>query len=199
MSIELLRSLAWTDYRLTLLLVVGIPLGLLIWSIARKAHPISHLLVIYWRVAVLLGIATYLMMAEIPYSFLVRLVALVLIPISLWFWVDLNEEIDDRQDELKLALTTWRWAITIYCAIAAIGQAALLTLAKCFGSTAALNADVCQAWLLAPWGWKAIVHANTNAGKLGIIALLGLLLYSLYFLYFMAFRLTKQGRSATNL
>ncbi|MGB7412939.1 MAG: DUF3177 family protein, partial [Thermosynechococcaceae cyanobacterium] len=72
MPIEILEPLAWTDYRLSLLFVVLAPLGLLVWSILKRAKSITHLLVIYWRVASLLLISVYLMMAELPFSFIIR-------------------------------------------------------------------------------------------------------------------------------
>jgi hypothetical protein len=194
MPIEILQPLAWTDYRLTVLFVVLVPLGLLIWSMLTKAKPITHLLVIYWRVASLLLIAVYLMMAELPFSFIVRFCGLLLVVISLWFWADLNEEIEDRRGELKLAFGTWRWAMTLYGVLAAIGQIPFL---RCALSKAAVSDSMCQVWLKAPWGYKALLHGGTSAGKLGFVATIALILYGLYFFYFLLFRLGKQGRSAT--
>jgi hypothetical protein len=56
--------------------------------------------------------------------------ARILIPISLWFWVDLNEEIEDQpQGTLKLALNSWRWAMTIYGTLGALTQ---VPFAVCF-------------------------------------------------------------------
>lgn len=194
MPIEVLRSLVWTDYRLSLLFVVIAPLVLLIWSVAKQAKPITHLLVIYWRVASLLLVTVYLMMAESPLSFIVRFCALLLVLISLWFWADLNEEIEDRRGELKLAFSTWRWAMTLYCGLAALGQIPFL---NCGFSKEVLAGSMCQAWFHAPWSYKALLHGSTNAGKLGFIAMIALILYGLYFFYFLLFRLAKQGRSAT--
>jgi len=49
--------------------------------------------------------------------------ARILIPISLWFWVDLNEEIEDQPSGISLST---RWAITVYCLLGAIAQLPLL-------------------------------------------------------------------------
>ena len=135
MPIELLRSLLWTNYRLGILFAGLIPLGLLIWSIRQRARPMTHLLVIYGRVASLLVIAGYMMIAEIPWSFVVSFGALILIPISLWFWVDLNEEIEDRRGQLKASFSAWRWAMTLYCVVVALGQIPFL---KCAFSKGAI-------------------------------------------------------------
>jgi hypothetical protein len=194
MQIELLRSLVWADYRLAVLFMVLIPLVLLIWAFVQKAEAIQHLLVIYWRVSSLLAITVYLMIAELPVGFLASLGVLILIPISLWFWVDLNEEINDRQDRLKLALTSWRWAVTVYCALGVVFQLPFL---RCGFSREAIATPFCQVWLEAPFLFKNIFHANARVGTLGFLGVVGLIVYTLYLLYFVFVKLGKQGRSAT--
>jgi len=62
----------------------------------------------------LLAITIYLLIAALPVGFISGLMARILIPISLWFWVDLNEEIEDQpRGALKLTFNSWRWAITV--------------------------------------------------------------------------------------
>lgn len=195
MPIELLRSLVWTDYRLAVLFTVLIPLVLLLWAFIQKVESIQRLLVIYWRVSSLLAITVYLMIAELPIGFLASLAVLILIPISLWFWVDLNEEINDvQQRSLKLALTSWRWAITAYCIVGVMFQIPFL---GCAFSRETIASASCQVWLEAPFLFKEIFHANTRVGTLGFLGIVGLIIYLLYLLYFVFVRLGKQGRSAT--
>lgn len=194
MSLEMLRTLVWTDCRLALVFLVFFPLGLLVWAIIENAQPISRLLVIYWRVASLLLITMYLMMAQVPLSFVTLFLALLLVPVSLWFWVDLNEEIDDRRGKLKLALASWRWATTLFCLMSA---AALSPYLGCAGSKTAIAADQCQVWLEPAYGVAAIAHASSGVSRINILATLALVLYGFYFGYFLLFRLSKQGRSAT--
>ncbi len=193
MSPELLRSLVWTDFRLAVLFCVLIPIGLLIWSVLKNAKAITHLLIIYWRVSSLLAITVYLLMAQNPIGFITGFAALILIPLSLWFWLDLNEEIADRRGLLKLAFNAWRWATTIYCIAAVVVQAPYL---KCAGSKTATIAAECQAWLEPPRLYQTIFHASTKAEKLGFLAIIALLLYGLYLGYFVIFKFTKQGRIA---
>ena len=194
MPIELLRSLVWIDYRLALVFAVLLPLGLLIWSLIRRIKPITHLLMIYWRVATLLMICVYLMIAQLPFSFIARTVALILIAISLWFWVDLNEEIEDRRGELKLAFTTWRWAMTLYCTLAALGQ---IFFWQCAFSKVAIETEICQVGLEPPFGFRELIHADTNVGRIVFLSITALIAYGFYLVYFLVFRLSKQGRSAT--
>jgi hypothetical protein len=197
----------WLDYRLAVVFTVIIPLILLIWSAFKQVESIQRLLIIYWRVASLLMITIYLMIPLFPegektgffyqilaYGFVTGFLARVLIPLSLWFWVDLNDEIKDLAPSwLKLSLTAWRWAITLYCSVGAI---ATLPFLSCAFSGTELNTPYCQAWLQAPWHYKEGFHPNLSAGFLGFLGIMGLIIYLLYFASFLLFRLGKTGRIA---
>jgi len=71
---------------------------ILLLGVCAKAEAIQRLLTIYWRVSSLLAITIYLLIAALPVGFISGLMARILIPISLWFWVDLNEEIEDQPE-----------------------------------------------------------------------------------------------------
>lgn len=188
--------LVWMDYRVAVLFTVIVPLILLIWAFVQKNEAIQRLLIIYWRVASLLAITVYLMINAIPISFVTGIVARLLIPVSLWFWADINEEINDLpQRELKLAITSWRWGITVYSLLGAILGTPFLTCAIS-SRQALLSNPFCRVWLDPPWGYKQMFHANTNEGFLGFLAILALIIYVSYLSYFIFFRLGKQGRSA---
>ena len=188
------EPLVWTDYRLAVLFAVIVPLVLLIWAFVQKNEPIQHLLTIYWRVASLLAITVYLMIAALPISFVSAVLARILIPISLWFWVDLNEEIDDQtRTPLKLLFNSWRWAVTIYCTLGAIANALFL---QCAISKAALGTRFCQVWFDPPLLFKQYFHANTSTKFLGFLGVVGLLVYVACIGYFVLIKLGKQGRSA---
>jgi Protein of unknown function (DUF3177) len=189
-----LRSLVWTDYRLAVMFTVIVPVILLIWALVRQSDAILRLLIIYWRVASLLMITVYLMIPSWPIGYITSFAARVLIPVSLWFWVDLNDEIKDLpQTSLKFALTSWRWAVTIYSSLGAIATLPFLSCAFSPGST---DTPFCRFWLEAPWRFKEIFHANSTPGFLGFVGMVGLIVYTLYFAYFLFIRLGKQGRSA---
>lgn len=188
------QPLVWLDYRLALIFTVILPLILLISSAFSQIESIRRLLIIYWRVASLLMISIYLLVPSWPLGFATGFAARVLIPISLWFWVDLNDEIKDLPPSfLKLVLTSWRWAVTLYCSLGAIANLPFLS---CAFSPGAIDASFCQVWLEAPWQYQSIFHRNTSPGFLGFLGIVGLIIYILYFAYFLFFRLGKQGRSA---
>ena len=112
------QPLVWIDYRLALLFTLIVPFFLLIWAILSQVEAIQRLMILYWRVASLLMISLYLMIPGWSIAFVTGFVARILIPISLWFWVDINDEIKDLPGSgLKMALTSWRWAITLYCTL----------------------------------------------------------------------------------
>jgi len=188
------RPLVWMDYRLGVLFTVIIPLILLVWAFVEKSEAVQRLMVIYWRVASLFVITIYLMIGGWSIGFITALAARILIPISLWFWQDINEEINDLPERnLRLGVSSWRWAITAYGLLGAIGQIPFLS---CAFSAGAMNQQFCQVWQEPPLLFKAYFHANTKEGFLGVIGLMALVFYVAYFGYFLLFRLGKQGRSA---
>jgi hypothetical protein len=186
------QPLIWMDFRLAVIFTVLIPLILLVWVFAQKVPVLQRLLIIYWRVASLLAIAVYLAIGSISLSFIAAFVAQVLIPLSLWFWADLNEEIADLPpSSLALGFSSWRWATTLYSSLGAIATIPFISCA--FGGT---KTDYCQAWFQPSWLYYQFFHANSKPEFLGLLGILGLIIYTLYLINFLVIRLAKQGRSA---
>lgn len=189
-----LRPLIWMDYRLAVLFAVIVPLILLIWAFVQKSEAIQRLLTIYWRVSSLLAISVYLLIPALPVGYISGLMARILIPISLWFWLDLNEEIDDQpKGALKLTFNAWRWAITIYSVLGAIVG---IPFVRCAFSGAAAASPFCNALREPPLLFKDYFHANSTPQFLGFLGIVGLIFYVLCLSYFVIFKLGKQGRSA---
>ena len=173
-DVAFLRPLVWMDYRLAIVFTVIAPLILLIWSTTQKKEAMQKLLIIYWRVASLLMITVYLMIPGWKISFLTGIAGRILIPLTLWFWVDLNEEIRDLpKSTLKLVFTSWRWAVTIYSLLGVAANS-----------------------LFIPCGLDTTTAQTANEGFLGFLGACGLSVYILYLVYFLLVRLGKQGRSA---
>jgi Protein of unknown function (DUF3177) len=189
------RPFVWIDYRLAVLFLVIIPLILLIWAFVQKAEGIQRLLAIYWRVSSLVAITIYLMIAQYPVSFISGFIAQILIPISLWFWVDINDEIEyQTSGSLKFIFTSWRWATTVYCFLGAL---AFIPFLGCAFSGNMLKTPYCRVWFEAPLLFKEYFHANSKAEFLGFLGITSLVIYVLYLSYFVLIKLGKQGRSAT--
>jgi len=190
------RALVFTDYRLALLFAVFIPLTLLIWSWVEKSEAISLLLTIYWRVSSLLAVTVYLMMGGLAVSFVTAFLSKLLIPISVWFWADLNEEIREQpKRSINLGFNAWRWAITIYCAIGAVVQ---LLFMGCAFSATEFAGSTCQTWLEPSLLLKDAIHGGLTGGFLAFWGLAGLAIYAACLGYFLLVKLGRQGRSALN-
>lgn len=190
----LLKSLVWTDSRLAFLFCILIPIILLVWATVQNIPSIQRLLMIYWRVSSLLLISVYLLIPVWQLGYLTSLIARILIPISLWFWVDINDEIRDLpKTKLKLSITSWRWAMTLYCVLGAIAN---LFFVSCTFATDVTSQTFCRVWLEFPWQYKNFMHPNATTGFLGFLGMTGLIVYIIYFMYFLLFRLIKQGRIA---
>ncbi|MGB3614059.1 MAG: DUF3177 family protein [Elainellaceae cyanobacterium] len=194
MSQELLRSLVWMDYRLAVLFTVVAPLVLLVWAFVRKQDVMVRLLIIYWRVLSLLAITVYLMIGGFPFSILTGLASHILIPICLWFWVDINEEIVEQPPSpLKTTFTSWRWAVSIYGGLGAIAMVPFL---PCAFDQQTAATPFCRVWFEAPLLFREYFHANLTPGFLGFLGLVGLIVYLLCMGYFVFVRLGKEGRTA---
>jgi hypothetical protein len=189
------RPLVWMDYRLAVLFTVVMPIILLIWVFVQKAEAMQRLIMIYWRVSSLLLISLYLMIGEFGVSFISSLMARILIPICLWLWVDVNDEIEYQQSgPLKLIFTSWRWAVSVYCVLGAIASLPFL---GCAFSETAIKTPYCRVWFEAPLLFKEYFHANSKPGFLGFLGIMSLIVYVLYLSYFVLVKLGRQGRSAT--
>ena len=195
-SLWTLEKVVWADYRLAVLFSVFLPLILLVWAFIKKSEGIQLLLTIYWKVASLLMITVYLMIGGFNFSFIAGLMARVLIPLSLWFWEDLNEEIREQPNTpLRFAFVAWRWAVTVHSAMGTIFVAFFL---PCAFSNARFAGEACQTWLQPPLLYKQYFHGGYTNGFLGFFGVLGLVIYLISLGYFVFVRLGRQGRSAMN-
>ncbi|MDB9526793.1 DUF3177 family protein [Oscillatoria sp. CS-180] len=191
-----LEKFVWADYRLAVLFTVLVPLVLTVWAFVTKSPGIQMLLTIYWRVASLLMITVYLMIGGLTFSFISGLMARVLIPVSLWFWEDLNEEIQEQPNSpLRFVFVAWRWAVTVYSAAGAVLIAFFL---PCAFSRARFAGEACQVWLKPPLLYKEILHGGYTHSFLAFFGVVGLIVYLLALGYFVFVRLGRQGRSAMN-
>ena len=189
-----LEKFVWADYRLAVLFTVFLPLILLVWAFVQKSEGIQQLLTIYWKVASLLMITVYLMIGGLTFSFISGFMARVLIPISLWFWEDLNEEIREQPNSaLRFAFVAWRWAVSVYSGIGAVVVAFFL---PCAFARVRFAGEACQTWLEPPLLYKEIFHGGYTNGFLAFFGILGLIIYLLALGYFVFIRLGRQGRSA---
>ena len=193
------RVLVWLTYRLAATMALGLPLVLLIWSTWRGDSVVQRLLGLYWKVASLMMISLLLLTDERPLGYVVAVVAPVLMVVSVWFWVDLNEELADQPTWRPLPLTVrlWRWALSGF---GVISLATTATGLRCMESP---SSD-CAAWLEAPQGLHRVVEtvfdfvfggqwSEPVAAFVGYVALVA---YLAGFLQWLLVRLPRHGRVA---
>jgi len=189
-----LRSLVWTDYRLAVLFTLILPVVILIWATVQQSNAIVRLLLVYWRVSSLLLITVYLLMPGWSVGYVTGFAARLLVPLSLWFWVDLNEDITEQPPSiLRLVLTSWRWAVTGYCLLGALIYVPFLS---CAFSRETRATSFCQVWLEPSLAYKGIFHGAYKPEFMAFWGGVAFFIYLMSFAYFIIVRLGKQGRSA---
>ena len=198
----LYRTLVWLDYRVAVLITVGVPLVLLVWASVRREGALVRLLGIYWKLASLLLITTLLLTDRRSTGFVLAVIAQLLLVIGVWFWVDLNEELEDLPPwrPLPLTLRLWRWSLTIWGLIgAAFSATALVCLSK-----AAMATPRCAVWLQPPFGlhehlsrvFGFVFGGNWTPTIAAFIGWVGLVGFVVGLLQWLLVRLPKMGRVA---
>ena len=194
------RTLVWLTYRLAAMFALGLPLVLLVWASVRREASMVRLLTIYWKIASLLAISVLLLTDQRPIGYLTTFLAPLLMVASVWFWVDLNEELADLPPWRPLPLTVriWRWALSGFGLMAA---AMASTSLACVKDVAGAN---CRVWLEAPQGLHRVAErlfdfvfggqwTEAVAAFIGYVALVA---YVVGLLQWLLVRLPRQGRVA---
>ena len=197
------RTLVWLDVRLGLLFAVGLPLVLLIWSALRQQGSLLRLLGLYWKVSSLMFIALMLHVGNQAIGYPLVVVAQLLMVTVVWFWVDLNEELQDLPPWRPLPLTVriWRWCLTLQGLASALLASTAL---GCLLNRQSFAAARCLVWRQAPQQLNAITDRGLDfviggdwnpslAAIAGTIALVG---YVVGLLQWLLVRLPRQGRIA---
>lgn len=193
MDATLIRQLVWLDYRLALLFLFFVPFGLLCWTFRIKSEAIKRSLLLYWRVASLFLITIYLAIGSLGISFISGIIAEILIILALWFWQDLNEDIEAAHQSIRPIYLGWRWAATVYCGISIILRSLFANCA--FTKFEQLTAN-CKIWFEPPLSFSSTFHNGVPVENLAFFGAVGGIVYALYLFYFLAFNLPKTGRIA---
>lgn len=197
----LYRTLVWLDYRLAAVFALGLPLVLLVWSALKREQALTRLMGIYWKVASLLLITVLLLTDNRPLGYLLAVLSQLLVVISVWFWVDLNEELADLPPwrPLPFVARAWRWGLTVFGVLGAALSAVALS---CVGG--GLTRPICRVWLEAPddlHGGVASVFdfvfgGSWTAAIAAFVGYVSLVAYGVGLLQWLVVRLPKQGRVA---
>jgi len=198
-----LRTLVWLDFELAVPLFVVAPLGIFFASFTQDdAHEaLRRLMVGYWQASSMLMLTVFFNIAQQPIGFLTALVAQVMIPISLFWWRDLEEEIRVSATQgrsLERLFLLWKPLATILALAGAVTQLSTL---RCLtiAPNELLSDPQCAAWLEPPFDFYNVHVGMLLQGALtrdsfGAIAYAGLAVYVGYTVYMITRVLPRVGR-----
>ena len=194
------QALVWLSYRVAGTFAFGLPLFLLIWAKIANESSIDRLLSIYWKVSSLYVISLLFLSVESQLGQIISLIAPILMVISIWFWVDLNEEIDEMFIYEPISLTTriWRWSLSFW---GILNTGLHLYSWRCLNS---INEPFCDTWREIPYHSfvttkiiiKFILGGNWTTTFSTFFGYLALTLYLLGFLQWLIIQFPKNGRFA---
>ena len=190
----------WLSYRIAATFAFGLPLCLLIWAKISNSSSIDRLLTIYWKVSSLYAINLLFLSADSQLGQLISFIAPLLMIGSIWFWVDLNAEINEMSIYKPISLTTkvWRWTLSFW---GILNTGLHIFSWRCLNS---INASVCDTWREVPNNLfittkiiiKFILGGTWTTAFATFFAYLGLILYLIGLLQWLIMQLPKNGRFA---
>ena len=194
------QILVWLSYRIAATFAFGLPLFLLIWAKISGLSSIDRLLSIYWKVSSIYVINLLFLSGNSQLGQLISFISPILMVVCTWFWVDLNEEIDEMFIYKPISLTTiiWRWSLSFWGILNTILH---LVSWDCLNS---VNSSYCNYWKEIPQNFfisiktiiKFILGGNWTTGFATFFAYLALILYLIGLIQWLIIQLPKNGRFA---
>ena len=194
------QILVWLSYRIAATFAFGLPLVLLIWAKRSNLSSINRLLSIYWKVSSLYAIKLLFLSVDSQLGQFISFIAPILMVGSIWFWFDLNAEIDEMPINKPIALTTriWRWTLSFWCIL----HTGLHSFSwRCLNS---IYENYCDTWREIPFNSfittktiiKFILDGNWSKGFATFFAYLALILYLIGLVQWLVIQFPKTGRYA---
>ena len=194
------QILVWLSYRIAATFAFSLPLLLLIWAKISGLSSIDRLLSIYWKVSSLYAINLLFLSSDSQLGQFISFIAPMLMVGSIWFWVDLNEEIDEMYVYKPISLTTkiWRWTLSFWVIL---NTGLHLFSWRCLNS---ISAEYCDVWREVPYNAfitskiiiKFILGGNWTTAFATFFAYLFLILYLIGLIQWLIIQFPKNGRFA---
>ena len=194
------QTLVWLSYRIAATFAFGLPLFLFIWARFSNSTSIDRLLSIYWKVSSLYVINILFLSGDSHLGQFISLVSPILMVTSIWFWVDLNEEIEEMFKFNPISLTTriWRWTLSLW---GILNTGLHIFSWRCLNS---INGNYCDTWREIPYNSfittkiivKFILGGNWTTTLATFFAYLALILYLIGILQWLLIQFPKNGRFA---
>ena len=194
------QILVWLSYRIAATFAFGLPMFLLIWAKISNVSSIDRLLSIYWKVSSLYAINLLFLSGKSQLGQFISVISPILMVCSIWFWVDLNEEIEEISHYKPISLTTriWRWTLSFW---GILNTGLHIFSWRCLNS---INENYCDIWREIPYNSfittkiiiKFILDGNWTSGLATFFAYLSLILYLIGLLQWLVIQFPKNGRFA---
>ena len=190
----------WLSFQLSLIFIVGIPLTLFYWSIKNKSKAIRKLLSNYWKISILFFISLILLIGKYNFALLITNISTLIMTISVWFWNDINDELNEYGLSNALTTTTkvWRWSLTF------ISLSFLIQSFNNISCISFINSPECEIWLKPSTNFYLILKnlfnflfgASFSQPVAKFLGLFALLIYILGLLQWAIIKLPKSGRNS---
>ena len=190
----------WLSYQLSIFFLIGIPITLSFWSIKKSNKAINKLLSIYWKISLLFFISLLLLIGKYKYALLITNISTLLMTTSVWFWNDINDELNEYDLSYSLTTTTkvWRWSLTF------ISLNFLIQSLQNFQCFYFINSASCEIWLEPSSNFYNILKnlfnfffgANFTEPIAKFLGLFSLLIYLLGLIQWSIIKLPKNGRNS---
>jgi len=194
------QLLVWINFQLSTIFFIGIPISLSIWSIKKSNKAVNKLLSIYWKISLLFFISLLLLIGKYNYALLITNISTFLMTISVWFWIDINDELKeyDFSNPLTTLAKVWRWALTFISLNFLIQSLQNLS---CFSI---INSAACEIWLQPSSNFYNILKnlfnfffgANFTQPVAKFLGLFSLLIYILGMIQWLLIKFPKNGRNS---
>ena len=190
----------WLLFQLSIVFIIGLPITLLFWSIKKRNKAITKLLSNYWKISILFFISLILLIGKESNSLLVLNISTLLMTLSVWFWTDINMELDEYSLMHPLSITTkiWRWALTF------ISINFIIQSLNNFSCITSINSSLCKEWLVPSenlykfikYIFQFLFGANFSEPVAKFLGLLSLFIYTLGIIQWLIIKFPKTGRNS---
>ena len=190
----------WITFQLSSVFILGVPLSIFIWSIKKRNKAIEKLLNIYWKISILFLISLLLFIGGVDFSLLILIISTSLMTISVWFWNDINRELQGYKitDVLITTTKSWRWGLT-FISISFLIQS--FQEMRCLNS---INSFECLKWSEPSKNLSKLINqlfnflfgANFTEPIAKFVGLFALLIYILGLLQWLIIKFPRSGRNS---
>ena len=191
---------AWITFELCSVFIVGVPLSIFIWSIKKRNKAIEKLLIIYWKISILFLISLLLFIGGVDFSLLILIISTSLMTISVWFWNDINRELQGYKitDVLITTTKSWRWGLTF------ISISFLIQSFQDIACLNSINSFECLKWSEPSKNLSKLINqlfnflfgANFTEPIAKFVGLFALLIYILGLLQWLIIKFPRSGRNS---